>query len=210
MISVDPETVEARKRQHDFIRSEVERRAVANAENLDKSILTYSASGLALSLGFLKDFVPLSIADGSWLLYSSWGLFLLAVVTTLISYLTSQLAQKRQLDISYRYNIELDDSALTATNHAARATEIATYLAAGVFVLALSASTLFVAINLPKTKTMTDQKHERLIEGAPAPQVQRVPNTRGAPVPNIQPVPASTPTSPLPSTSLPVPSPPQK
>lgn len=211
MINIDPETIEARKRQHDLIRSEIEKRTVANAENLDKSILTYSASGLALSLGFLKDFVHISIAACSWLLYSSWCLFVLAVVTTLFSYLTSQLAQRRQLEISYSYNIELNDSALTATNFAASATQIATYLAAGFFVLALSASTSFVAINLPKRKPMTDQTYERLIEAPPVPhQVQSVPNTRGAPVPSIQPIPASTPATPAPSTSPPVSSPPQK
>src|SRR6478609_5259475 len=94
----------ARKAQHDALLLEVEKRRVANVDNFDKAILTYSSAGLALSLGFLKDFVPIGEARCPLFLYGSWTLFVLATVTTIASYVISQSAQLRQLEISNRYN----------------------------------------------------------------------------------------------------------
>src|SRR3569832_1908841 len=62
---------EERKRLYERHREELSKRQISNAENLDKSILTYSAAGLALSLGFLKDFIPISQAKYAWMLYGS-------------------------------------------------------------------------------------------------------------------------------------------
>lgn len=191
MPDVPPTPEELRRKQHADIKAEVEKRLVANADNFDKAILTYSSAGLALSLGFLKDFVAVSEASFPALLYSSWGLFVLAVTITLLSYLSSQLAQHRQLDISARYNLQMEDSALNEPNWPARLTEWASYLAGLCFIFALATSTLFVAINLSKGGKMTEKKSERLIEGAPVPTLQQVPTTvqRGAPVPTIQSIP---------------------
>lgn len=191
MPDAPPTPEELRRIQHFDIKAEVEKRLVANAENLDKAILTYSSGGLALSLGFLKDFVAVSEASLPILLYSSWALFVLAVTITLVSYLTSQFAQHRQLSISVRYNLQMEDAALNETNWPARLTEWASYLAGLAFILALASSTLFVAINLSKGSKMTEKKSERLIEGAPVPTLQQVPAAvqRGAPVPTIQTIP---------------------
>lgn len=49
-----------RQRLYERHRDDLSKRQISNAENLDKSILTYSGAGLALSLGFLKDFIPIS------------------------------------------------------------------------------------------------------------------------------------------------------
>ena len=182
-------------------------RLVSNADNFDKAILTYSAAGLALSLGFLKDFVPVTEASLSWLLYGSWALFVLAVLFTLLSYLTSQRAQHRQLDISAKYNLEMKDEALNEVNWPARLTEWGSYGAGTCFVFAIVGSTLFVALNLnqgPKVATTTRGTGR---DGAPAPIIQRVQTvelTRGAPVPTIQAIPQ---TQPIATTSSPAPAP---
>ncbi len=138
-----------RRQQHAEIKAEIDKRLVANADNFDKAILAYSSAGLGLSIGLLKGFVAPSQAHLLWLLYSSWALFIAAVTVTLASYLTSQIAQHRQLEISIKYNLEMKDEALEEINLPARITEWSSYVAALFFILALSSSALFVALNLP-------------------------------------------------------------
>jgi hypothetical protein len=194
-------SVELRRRQHAEIRAEVDKRLLQNADNFDKAVLSYSAAGLALSLGFLKDFVPIDRASLPLLLYGSWAFFVLAVVVTICSYLTSQLAQRRQLDISYTYNIELIDEAIHLPNPFARATEISSYVAGGSFVLALCASTLFVGFNLSRSDVMTERRG--VLDGATVPTIQKVPQVdlqRGAPVPTLQSIPQPQPTPSPPAT----------
>ena len=196
-----------RRKQHEDIKTEVEKRLVSNADNFDKGILSYSSAGLALSLGFLKDFVPIADARLPWLLYSSWALFVLAVLITLLSYLTSQRAQHRQLDISSKYNLEMRDEALDEVNWPAQLTEWGSYGAGMFFVAAIVGSTLFVALNLnqgPKVATSTRGIAQ---DGAPAPVIQRVQAaefTRGAPVPTMQAIPQS---QPIATASSPAPAP---
>ena len=193
MQASDPATTEARHKQHEEIKAEVEKRLVANADNFDKAILTYSSAGLALSLGFLKDFVPIAEATSAWLLYGSWVSFLLAVITTLLSYLTSQGAQRRQLDISVKYNLELKDDALTEVNWQQRLTELGSYVAGACFGIALIGSTLFVALNLHKGPKMPTTIRGIAQDGAPAPLLQKIQGStlekKGAPVPVIPTIP---------------------
>jgi hypothetical protein len=194
MATLRPEEIEARKKQHAEIKAEYEKRTVANADNLDKSILTYSSAGLAFSLGFLKDFVPIKKAEHACLLYTSWLLFVVAVVVTLVSYLLSQSALLKQLEISERYNLDQDDAALTEPNCLARILKWLSYLSTLSFLSAISTSTLFVALNLTKGELMQNTPTERINEGAPVPNLQKIPDApfqRGAPVPIIQPIPTN-------------------
>jgi len=194
-MDADDPAVALRKKQHDELRVEVEKRLLQNADNFDKAILTYSSAGLALSLAFLKDFVPVSSATHSYLLFWSWALFVVAVLITVLSYLTSQLAQRRLLEKSQKYNIELDDAAFDLPNRPQQLTEAATYIAAASFVLALLASTLFVGLNVATGANMATRSGVPVNNGATVPTMQRVPQgeQRGAPTPTMQQVPPSPP-----------------
>lgn len=85
------------------LKSELFKRQLSNSDNLDKAVLAYSSAGLALSLGFLKDFISLATASQKWLLFTSWALFVLAVVVTIVSFLTSQRGIAKQLKLGERY-----------------------------------------------------------------------------------------------------------
>jgi hypothetical protein len=196
MQSPDLSPAAERRKQHAEIKTEVEKRLVSNADNLDKAILTYSSTGLALSLGFLKDFVSIADSKLPLLLYGSWALFILAVLFTLASYLTSQRAQHRQLAISAKYNLEMKDEALDEVNWPARLTEWGSYGAGISFVSAIVGSTLFVALNLNQGSQVATSTSRGTRDGAPAPIIQRVQAvemTRGAPVPTIQAIPQAQP-----------------
>jgi uncharacterized membrane protein len=189
-----PEVAEERKKVYADLKAELFKRQHSNSDNFDKAILTYSSAGLALSLGFLKDFIPITLASASWLLFSSWILFIVAVVVTLFSFIASQQGIKRQLEINERYYLRLDDAALSEKNFFARFTDYLGHIAGVAFVVAIACSTIFVSINLERAAIMAEQKQVPLKEGAPIPTIQQVPQTlqKGAPVPGIQQVPQQT------------------
>lgn len=81
-------TDEVRRLYADHL-AKINRREVYSSENFDKSVLTFSSAGLALSVGFLKDFVPIAGAHAPWALHLSWFLFTLATCATVTSFLVS-------------------------------------------------------------------------------------------------------------------------
>jgi hypothetical protein len=175
------------------MKAEIYKRQLSNSENFDKSVLTYAVAGLGLSLGFLKDFIPITKAAHAWMLYGSWALFVVAVVLTMISFPLSQAGLKRQLALAERYYLQEDESVLTEMNSFSRYTEHANRWSGASFLLGLMLTTLFVAVNLKGAAEM--QEPPKTSQGTPlgaiVPDLQRIPqpdSTRGAPVPNIQPV----------------------
>ena len=190
---------ETREKLYSELKVELYKRQLSNSENFDKSVLTYAVAGLGLSLGFLKDFIPITSAAFGWLLYMSWALFVFAVVLTMISFDLSQRGVKKQLELARRYYLEFDDSALGETNRFSRFTELVNFWSGISFVVALIFTTVFVAINLERAAAVKDKKPEVAPLGALIPDLQRIAQpdvVRGAPLPDIRPVP--TPPSPAP------------
>ena len=66
---------------------ELSKRDLSNVENLDKAILSLSSAGLGLSLVFIRNVVKLAEALHVWLLHLSWLMFVLAIISMLLSYL---------------------------------------------------------------------------------------------------------------------------
>lgn len=54
-------------------------------ERYDAILTTLGSAFLALSISFLKDVVPLQDAQCLWLLYLSWGLFAVTIISTVLS-----------------------------------------------------------------------------------------------------------------------------
>ena len=70
---------------------------VRSAESFDKAMITLSAGALGLSITFLHDIAPHPRLI--WLLWIAWGGFILSLLSTLLSFLLSQWACRRQRDI---------------------------------------------------------------------------------------------------------------
>lgn len=176
------------------LKTELFKRQLSNSENFDKAILTYASGALALSLAFLKDFVPLASAHNTWLLYLSWFSFAFCIVVTVASYLVSQLGITRQLELAERYYLKNEDTAFAETNRAAKATDYFNTASGIMFCIAVLLTTVFIALNA-KDASMSHKDH--LFEGAPIPALQKtiINNTveKGTPVPKITPVPGQTP-----------------
>lgn len=171
------------------LRGEIEPRKLANAENLDRHLLSLSSAGLGLSVAFIKDVVPLKAACHLSALISSWMLFGVAILVTLASFIISQRAQDRQLAIGKAYYLDGDTEALRWPNRWARWTEGASHVSFAAFVAAVALTIFFVTANVvgarQMAKTVPTQK------GAPVPTIQQTPRPQpkdGAPVPQLQPV----------------------
>lgn len=195
---------EVRKVYADHV-AEINKREVSSSENFDKAVLTFSSAGLALSVGFLKDFVPIQSASAPWTLYWSWALFTAATCATIISFLVSSRALEAEKSRAYAYYMQGDDDALRRGNLWDRGTRVLNYASAASFLLAMVLSVVFISINLERGSAMKDNNprnsggsSELLHKGLTVPtmqQVQRPPAQPAAGQTAPAPAPASTPAS---------------
>jgi len=114
----------------------------------DKAILTLSGGGLALSLTFIHNIVPIFNSFHTWTLVIAWILFAFSVMTTLISFISSQFAFDRQLKLAEEYYVENNDKAFQELNKPARFTNLANIASASAFILAVVFLLFFVSINI--------------------------------------------------------------
>ncbi|MFW3176907.1 hypothetical protein EX530_20205 [Xanthomonas phaseoli] len=179
--------------QQNFVtyQAELFKRQLSNCENFDKAILTYASGALALSLGFLKDFVPLNKAAASVLLHLSWAAFAACIVVTVASYLISQQAIKRQLKIAERYYIKREENAFSEPNLAAHATEWCNIASGVLFCGAVVLTTIFVSLNAKVTRMSNkiDQEYIQKISSG------EVPTIKAAVIPPMVSVPVAIPAS---------------
>lgn len=182
---------EERQRIYDQLRDAINTRDLSNSEKFDKAILTYSSSGLALSLAFLKDIrTPADVLYG-WLLYGSWVCFVLAIITVIVSYPLSQRGLAKQLALGHRYYIEGDDDAFNLKNRYVRWVEYVSIAAGVLFISAVVLSTVFVFTNV-RDMNMNDTKktpspisvQSHAMDAAHIPNMQQL--REGARIPPMQ------------------------
>jgi hypothetical protein len=172
------------------ITAEIRKRQVSSSENFDKSVLTLSSGGLAVSLGFLKDFVP--VAQSLWplTLYLSWIGLTAATVVTMLSFLASARAQEYQQATAEAYYLRRDESRINR-NPWDRVVTWMNRTSGASFILGVILTTLFVAINLQRAQDMKKERLSISHEGMTSPAVQRISNAgdlrRGLPSPAITP-----------------------
>lgn len=179
-------------------RNESLKRQLSNTENYDKSILTLSSTGLAVSLTLLN-IIHLNTACYSWLLPLSWWLFLTCIALSLIAYQVSNLALNRQLDIAERYYINQEEEAFHQRNRFSEFNDRLNSVVGIVFICALSAIVVFFSLNLPHQRenmSNDDLKTsvEPLTKSATVPNMQRLPTgaeigINSAQVPTMQSIP---------------------
>lgn len=133
---------------YDAYRDDLRKRQLSNSENYDKTILTLSSSGLALSLTAIKFAIPLATATRIYLLQWSWYLFGLTIFISIAAYWVGNQALDKQLEIAERYYAQgIEDAFLEKNwysdiNHWLNTTAGLTFLIATVLIIA------FVTVNI--------------------------------------------------------------
>jgi hypothetical protein len=133
---------------HDAFRNELLKRQLSNTENYDKSILTLSSAGLAISLTFLKFIVPAEKTEMLILIKASWLFFLMSIIVSLIAYLISNAAITKQLSIAEDYYVKKIAAAANQKNWLAELNNWLNYTVGFLFSGAIITVVVFVIINL--------------------------------------------------------------
>ena len=126
---------------------ELSKRELSNVENLDKAILSLSSAGLGLSLVFIRNVVKLAEASHVWVLHFSWLMFVLAITSTLLSYLFGQHALNKQRDFNERFYLKGDEEAGDQTSRASRITPILSYVSVFTYIAAVLFTAIFIKGN---------------------------------------------------------------
>jgi hypothetical protein len=117
----------------------------STAQQYDKAILTLAAGALALSITFMNQIAPEPKPNSICFLIIAWSLFALSILSTLISFLSSQAACRQSRDILDQRITGKGDSrkplAKTLTN-------ILNYFSMGTFILGVIALVIFSSVNL--------------------------------------------------------------
>ncbi len=121
---------------------------MSNSENFDKSILSLSSAALGISLAFIKDIVKIKDAQFVWSLKLSWILFTIAIISTVVSFATSQRSITIQLVYAEKYYLEEKNEYLNKKNWWTSITKFLNTFSAIIFVLAIILTVVFVIINI--------------------------------------------------------------
>ena len=207
---------EERRKLYHQSREELLRRQLSNSQILDKSVLSLSSAGLGFSVAFIKNVVSLTQATSLWLLHLSWLMFILAIICTLVSFLTSQKSIKKELNRIYEYYLRKKEEALNQRNLPAQITGWLSLISVISYIAAISFTARFIALNLNTTKEYVIMENKKtpprevpVKGGAPLPDTPPPDPQRGAPLPDMPPIsPKPDPSKTEPPPSEPSPEPP--
>jgi hypothetical protein len=135
------------RRIFESARDHLNEASLKNTEALDKAILALSSSGLALSISFIRSIVPMDEAIEVWILKAGWLLFVLALMSTVISFLASSSAIIEERKQIYAYYIQGDEQAGFSSNLWGFVTYWINRIAVLAFVLGVIMTVIFVWLN---------------------------------------------------------------
>jgi len=137
-----------------------------STDSYDQSLLTLSSGGLGVSIAFIKDLVPLYDAVWLCLLYVSWALFVLTILSTVASFLLSVRAQNQHLQFLWNFYVEGDDTYRDKESWYSKALRWCTILAGMFFLGAFVCTAVFATKNVSRYSKMSEStKSVRLMEG---------------------------------------------
>lgn len=117
------------------------------ADSFDKAILTLSSGAFGISIAFLDKITKNLHRTTLWLLISSWALFAVSILSTLLSFHTSQRdfsRQLRRIEQAYLSKYELKQQKRDRTGM----TQCLNVLSLVAFFVAIAFLSLFVILNL--------------------------------------------------------------
>lgn len=128
----------------------------SGTENFDKNLLTFSSGALGLSLAFIEDIVPLSMAHWVACLFISWIAFTLCIIVTMASFQMSIRALRESIPFGEAYYLREEKNAFNEhlRTFCCRAVDWCTWIGSALFVTGLVCTIIFVCANVVEAKRM--------------------------------------------------------
>lgn len=127
---------------------EVNKRLLSNSEAFDKAVLTLSSSFLGLSLIFYRSVIPEGDVYCIEYLKYSWVSFVVAIISTVLSFFASQASLKDEAFYAERYYNFNDDDYENKQSKWTRITEFLNLVSAFGFILGVVLMFMFVTKNI--------------------------------------------------------------
>jgi hypothetical protein len=137
----------------------------SSTDSYDQSLLTLSSGALGLSIGFIKDIVPLEHATWLRLLYFSWVSFGLCILITVISFQLAIATQREHLGFCWQFYIGRDTSYQDKQGKYSKWLRRCTIVAGFLFVASLACTIIFAVGNITRFSKMTDDASATLEKG---------------------------------------------
>jgi hypothetical protein len=118
----------------------------SNDENYDKTIITLSSSGLALSLTAIR--FAIKTTEHLYLLKASWWLFGITIFISIIAYRMSNQALDKQLEIAEEYYLKGIEGAFSKKNRYSTVNDWLNMITGVTFITATAFIISFVTFNI--------------------------------------------------------------
>ena len=149
------------KRIFEAARDHLNDAQIKNSESFDRAILTLSSAGLALTLSLTKVVVSIDEAVYLCALHLAWGCFSLAIISTILSFLSSNKAIAKEREHIYEYYINENNKYENAENTWGIITYRLNRLSAIVFIIGMLSTVTYVWANTQKEDQMTTTTEEK-------------------------------------------------
>ena len=183
---------------YDAYRDDLRKRQLSNNENYDKTVLTLSSSGLALSLTAIKFAIPLEKAKYLFLIQGSWWLFGATILISIIAYWISNKALDIQLKNAEDYYSKGNEDAFSKKNWYSDVNDRLNMTAGVTFIIATALIISFVTYNINYREfEMSDITDKIGLESMSVPPMQRIDQSivpLSATIPPMQLAPSPSPT----------------
>ena len=159
------------------------------ASQFDKAILTLATGALALSVTFINYIAPTPKPYSICFLIIAWVFFSFSILSTLISFLTSQAACRKQRKI---LDAEISNKSTPGKNLAAVWTNWLNYVSIILFIIGVVFLLIFSAVNLWKGDNAMDEeekikKHGYVPPERPAKPIEPIEEGYVPPKPPVKP-----------------------
>jgi hypothetical protein len=161
---------------YDAYRDDLRKRQLSNSENYDKTVLTLSSSGLALSLTAIKFAIPLATAKYLISLQWSWWLFGTTILSMIVAYWIGNKALDKQLEIAEDYYAKSNEDAFSTKNWYAIVNNWLNIFAGLTFLIATALIISFVTSNINLREfNMSNENRKITFDSANVPKMQSTP-----------------------------------
>jgi hypothetical protein len=177
--------------------SVLDERELSNIQSYDKSILTVSSAGIALSIVLLQLMVTELGVELSyiWMIKSSWACFLIAIGLTIVSFQIANKSIDEARSMAERFYLKGEHGARNEKNFWANVNVCSSWLSGGSLLIAMILIIIFAFQNINISKDLMMSGTNLVLDGAGAPAMKLtegvVKHGAGAP----KPPPSSKPTT---------------